>query len=82
MVWKEGATKQRSLTLGTAEAALSSMPVETVIGHLGMIHTWEKREELRIVIKCAMLGFKRNIKINKAFLHSAADTSLQHTLHV
>lgn len=53
LVRQEGASQQRVLTVGTAEAALRSMPVEPIIGHLSMIHTWKKNEDnWQLSFKC------------------------------
>lgn len=42
LVGQKGAAQQRALAVGTAETALGSMPVEPVVGHLGMIHAWKR----------------------------------------
>lgn len=43
LVRQEGAAQQRALALGTAEAALGGVPVEAVVRHLSVIHTWQRR---------------------------------------
>lgn len=37
LFWKEGAAQQGGFALGTTEAFVSSMPVYTLIRHLGMV---------------------------------------------
>lgn len=39
LFWEEGASQQRGLTLSTGKAGLGGMPMLSVIGHLGMVHT-------------------------------------------
>lgn len=48
LVWQKGAAQKRALTLGTAEAAFSGMPVEPIIGHLSMINAW-KTDNIEVV---------------------------------
>lgn len=42
LVWQERTSNERALTLATAEAVFTSMPVESIVGHLSMINTCRK----------------------------------------
>lgn len=46
LLGQKGTAQQRALTLGTAETTLGGVPVETVVRHLGMVHTYGKGERL------------------------------------
>lgn len=51
LVWQEGAAQERALTLGTAEAALGGVPVETIVGHLSVIDTWKLSRWLVVLLQ-------------------------------